>query len=292
MKRFVLPLTVVISLLLSVIVAPTALAKKDIKFDMNDRIDTTGTGASGDGKVNVKKDGSMDLEIKAKDLQSDTNYEVVVVIGPDGDLSFNPATVLRFPVTTDKKGKLKKFKIKKFNLELAPGTYRFDFLVMPPGADPLVGPYILACDPETIATIKKAHGTITVLFGEPEGAPRSHPHRRVIDNPGPIKEGTTVHFDLATGAFHQAIIYEKGITDDEINVPTSGPFVNTGTDAGPPSGALDPNNDPLPEGVIAAGKFKSDLVYTFDEKGDYLVICNIRGHFTFGQMFIYVTVVR
>lgn len=149
MKRFVLPLTVMISLLFGIMVTLTVLAgDQEFEFDMNDRFSASGAG--GDGEVEVE-DGSMDLEIEATGLQANTNYEVVVTIGPKD--SFGPfGKVFRFPVTIDEDGELD-FETEEFDLGLAPDTYRFDFFVMLPGDDPAVGPYPLACQPASVITV-------------------------------------------------------------------------------------------------------------------------------------------
>lgn len=149
MKRFVLGLTVVISFSFGIMVALTALADGFSQFDMNNRFDTTGTGASGEGKAKVTG-GLLDFEIKAKDLQAKTKYEVHVAIGAEGDLSFNPVTIHRFRVTTNKEGEVE-LEIEEFSLGLDPGTYRFDYVVTLPGVVP--PPFILACEPFQVETI-------------------------------------------------------------------------------------------------------------------------------------------
>ena len=103
--------------------------KNDDRFDMNDRF--SGSGATGDGHAKVKRD-QMNLTINARDLIANHPYEVHVIVGPEGnpDLDLpNLIGVHIFPVTSDKKGKFK-FKIKGFDLDLDPGQYRLDYLVL------------------------------------------------------------------------------------------------------------------------------------------------------------------
>ena len=141
--------------------------------------------------------------------------------------------------------------------------------------------------------------TVTVRFGEPEGRTVpgiDDPDHITIDlAPDPVDEDTTVIFDVATldfgteSGFHQVIIYDAGTEVGDVAVP---PFPNffvnpgSGPSPGPPfiDAALDPDADPLPDGVIAAGQFGGDLSFTFDEPGTYLVICNITFHFGEGML--------
>ena len=120
----VVGLAVVLGLLLSVMVAPTALASDEEEFDMNDRFAAgTPTGASGSGEVEVD-DGSVEIEVGAEGLLPNHAYELKVTIGPAG--GFAPTSVVTFgPVTSDDDGEIEF----EEDLGLAPGTYRVDLFV-------------------------------------------------------------------------------------------------------------------------------------------------------------------
>ena len=130
---------------------------------MNDRF--SGSGANGDGHAKVKGD-EMDLTINARDLVANHAYEVHVIVGPEGnpDLDLpNLIGVHIFPVTSDKKGKFK-FKLRDFDLDLDPGQYRLDYLVLHDLAvhdhdqDTFPTFLVLACQPASFFTITKKSG--------------------------------------------------------------------------------------------------------------------------------------
>ena len=112
-------------------------------FDMNDRF--SGSGASGSGTVKVIN-GQMDLTIHARDLVTNTPYEVHVAVGGQNVAcsTFAPDDVHIFPVTSDKNGKFK-FRIVGFDLGLDPGEYRIDYVVD--------ANFVLACAPASCVTI-------------------------------------------------------------------------------------------------------------------------------------------
>ena len=130
-------------------------------FDMNDRFSDSGAKGSGTARV---KDGQMTLTIHARDLEANHPYEVHVIVGPEGrrelvdDLS-DLIGVHIFPVTSDKNGKFK-FKEVGFALDLAPGSYRLDYLVLHDldahaheGKDEFPDFLVLACAPASFVTI-------------------------------------------------------------------------------------------------------------------------------------------
>ena len=120
-------------------------------FDMNDSF--SGSGAKGNGFVKVI-DGQMDLTIHARNLLTNHSYEVHVAIGADDDCSnFAPVDVKIFPVNSDSRGKFN-FKELGVDLELDPGEYRIDYIVVRVDG---IGGFILACDPASCVTIWSFH---------------------------------------------------------------------------------------------------------------------------------------
>ena len=153
-----LSLSVVIALLLSIVVAPTALANdEDQEFDMNDRFaSVAGKGASGDGEVEVD-DGSVEIEVEAEGLLPNHAYQLIVTVGPQGapfQAGFFDVTFV--PVTSDDDGEI------EFDeeLDLDPGSYRLDLFVthvhtiLTP-AIPQIGNFdpLLACAPAPMVTV-------------------------------------------------------------------------------------------------------------------------------------------
>jgi len=120
-------------------------------FDMNDRFGDPPSGAKGNGIVKVI-DGQMDLTIHARGLETGHSYEVHVTIGgKDVDCNvFAVDHVHIFPVTSDSRGKFT-FKIVGLNLNLDPGEYRIDYIVV--HGDGSHGGFVLACDPQSCVTI-------------------------------------------------------------------------------------------------------------------------------------------
>jgi hypothetical protein len=180
----------------------------------------------------------------------------------------------------------------------------------------------LASSPLTPTVLARNGQQVTAQFGEPKGSTlgRCDPAHRVAEDPGTIDKKSTVTFALnhlpqgtqvstfgappscvATGtvacsgqgcdAFHQVVILEEGIGHDDVVLPAPVPgnvFIFTGSGTAPNpalAGWLDPANDELPDGVLAAGSMRQDLTYTFNKKGTYLVLCNVRGHYDAGMWF-------
>ena len=128
--------------------------KNNDHFAMTDRF--SGSKANGDGKAKVK-DGKLNLNIRANDLEANHPYEVHLLVGPPDDPELNLAelTVHVFPVTSGSNGKLR-FNIARFDLGLGPGPhlYRLDYVIVhddefPPFPTNLV----LACLPASLFTI-------------------------------------------------------------------------------------------------------------------------------------------
>ena len=134
-RKTTLGATAILSLLLSITVAPTALAdsQKD-EYDMNDRF-ATEMGASGSGKISVHRD-SVRVAVKAEGLEPKHQYEMKLTIGPAGD--FDPTNVVTCgPKTSNRRGKANfRCDIDLVQL-LGPGTYRVDIFVthIHPGGD-------------------------------------------------------------------------------------------------------------------------------------------------------------
>ena len=119
---------------------------------MNDRF--SGLGARGNGTAKVT-DGQINLTIRAHDLIANHPYEVHLLVGPSGDPDLNLAelTAHVLPVISDKHGKLT-LKIVGFDLDLEPGSYRLDYVVVHdhPTTD-FPGNWVLACQPASFVTI-------------------------------------------------------------------------------------------------------------------------------------------
>ncbi len=149
-----------ISALLSVSNSSSSEIENKDRFDMNDRF--SGSGATGEGRAEVD-DGELELRIRANDLEANHPYEVHVIVGPEGnpDLVEDLMDLIGvhiFPVTSDKNGKFT-FKIVGFDLDLAPGQYRLDYLVLHDLAahdhdqDTFPTFLVLACQPASFFTI-------------------------------------------------------------------------------------------------------------------------------------------
>ena len=87
-RRTVMGLAAVITLLLSVTVAPTVFADDDQEqeFGMFANFATEQTGASGSGESEVDGD-IVEIEVEAEGLLPNHQYEMKVIIGPEGDLT-------------------------------------------------------------------------------------------------------------------------------------------------------------------------------------------------------------
>jgi hypothetical protein len=122
---------------------------------------------------------------------------------------------------------------------------------------------------------------VTVAFGvglntaQPGNAANHHVLPGVIR----VKRGGVVSFIVS--GFHWIFVYNPGVTPESIPVPTTGPFVNylqntyyQGIQPVAPPAAVASNPS------SAANRVES---VSFAEPGDYLVICNVRGHFLDGM---------
>jgi plastocyanin len=133
--------------------------------------------------------------------------------------------------------------------------------------------------------------SVTVAFGaglntaQPGNAANHHVLPKVIE----IKAGGVVNFAVA--GFHQITVYEDGIQAGDIAVPLSGLYVNDLT--GVWYMGIVPAGGPMntPATISPSNAVNRVESVTFAEPGVYLVICNIRTHFTDG-MYAYVKVSR
>jgi plastocyanin len=133
--------------------------------------------------------------------------------------------------------------------------------------------------------------SVTVAFGaglntaQPGNAANHHVLPNVIE----VKAGGVVSFAVA--GFHQITVYEDGVQAEDLAVPLSGLYVNDLTGVYymgiVPAGG--PMNTPATTNPSNAVNRVESV--TFPEPGVYLVICNIRTHFTDG-MYAYVRVSR
>ena len=100
-----------------------------------------------------------------------------------------------------------------------------------------------------------------------------HSVDRIIPGAVAISTGGSVTFHV--DGFHQVAIYALGTTAKDIEPnPAAFPFVE----------------DPV--GRLALGGVGSDLTFTFDQPGKYLVICNIAPHFEESNMWGWVQVTQ
>ena len=133
--------------------------------------------------------------------------------------------------------------------------------------------------------------SVAVAFGrglnttQPQGNPLNNV---VIPDTIRLKNNGVVHFLVA--GFHQIVVYNPGKVDEDVVVPGSGTFIDdtngqfyTGIlPAGGPPPGIPPTTNPS----NAQNRVES---VAFTAPGTYLVICNVRRHFTDG-MFGYVVV--
>ena len=133
--------------------------------------------------------------------------------------------------------------------------------------------------------------SVTVAFGaglntaQPGNPANHHVLPKVIE----IKAGGVVNFAVA--GFHQITVYEDGIQAGDIAVPLSGLYVNDLT--GVWYMGIVPAGGPMntPATISPSNAVNRVESVTFAEPGVYLVICNIRTHFTDG-MYAYIRVSR
>ena len=108
----------------------------------------------------------------------------------------------------------------------------------------------------------------------------------IIPNEINAKLDGVVHFLVA--GFHQVVVYNPGTKHDDVDVPTSGTFINDPINPDPdlfylginPAGGPPPGTPVTTNPSNAMNRVES---VSFTEPGTYLVICNIRGHFLDGM---------
>jgi hypothetical protein len=149
----------------------------------------------------------------------------------------------------------------------------------------------------TIPILRGAGLSVTAAFGSglntlPPSGPSGPENHHILPREIKVRQGGVVH-SLVSG-FHMPVVYEPGKKPEDIVVPAT-LFINDPTMAPPndvfyfgitPQGA--PNTDPTTNPPKGSNRQES---VSFSELGTYLVICNVRPHFTDG-MFAFVKVVR
>ena len=126
-----LGLAVLTTLLLSITVAPTALAVKGDQeqvFDMNDRF-ATENGASGSGEAKVDGD-TLKAEVEAAGLIPGHQYEMKITIGPGGLLPFQAPLFVSCGLVTSEPDGEAEFECDINLVQLfGAGLYRLDLFV-------------------------------------------------------------------------------------------------------------------------------------------------------------------
>jgi len=134
--------------------------------------------------------------------------------------------------------------------------------------------------------------SVSVAFGRglntvrPPGDPLAPVNHAVLPYKIKVKQGGVVHFLVA--GFHQVVVYNPGTKHDDVDVPTSGTFINDPINPDPdlfylginPAGGPPPGTPVTTNPSNAMNRVES---VSFTEPGTYLVICNIRGHFLDGM---------
>jgi hypothetical protein len=136
---------------------------------------------------------------------------------------------------------------------------------------------------------KNQTASVTVAFGAGlntarPGNPANH---HILPREIALRTGGVVTFMVA--GFHQIIVFDQGVVLGQIAVPSTGLFI---FDPAPPSSlpvhyqGLRPAGGP-PPGIAATidpsnAQNRIESV-SFPERGDYLVICNVRTHFLDGM---------
>jgi hypothetical protein len=153
MKASRFALMVVVGLLL----LPVGLAVGGGKVetdDMNDRFagEKFAPAANGIVQTRIVQDGEITVaSVKIHNLPAGREFEVVVVVGPEGETGFVPDVIVDSgSIMIGGNGRLtvSDLEVGKF----AVGTYRVDIFVMPPG-DGLERDFILACQPAPFVTV-------------------------------------------------------------------------------------------------------------------------------------------
>jgi len=135
--------------------------------------------------------------------------------------------------------------------------------------------------------------SVTVAFGAglntaQQGNSANH---HVLPNTIEVKAGGVVNFVVA--GFHQIVVYNPGVDDEDIVVPAFPPnlFVNYQLNTAYYVG-LNPDNANLATPPAPANRFNGENrteSVSFTEPGVYLVICNVTPHFRDG-MYAYIKV--
>ena len=108
-----------------------------------------------------------------------------------------------------------------------------------------------------------------------------------IKGPIIIKSGQTVNFKVGGSGFHRVAIYDRNLGPDTFrgtsDLETTFNSIDVSLGGGPliddPTGRLALGASPLPFTPDERLDGRLDLSFTFDEPGQYLVICAVRGHF-------------
>jgi hypothetical protein len=123
--------------------------------------------------------------------------------------------------------------------------------------------------------------SVTVAFGaglNTTGAANQHVLPPVIR----VKQGGVVNFVVA--GFHQIFVYLPGTKVEDIVVPAMGTFINQTTDllyqGLAPAGGPAPGTPATANPANGGNRVES---VSFAERGNYLVICNVRTHFVNGM---------
>jgi|SRR5262245_34261102 len=122
--------------------------------------------------------------------------------------------------------------------------------------------------------------SVTVAFGaglNTTGAANHHVLPPVIR----VKQGGVVNFAVA--GFHQIFVYLPGTKVEDIVVPATGAFINQTTNLF--YQGIAPAGGPLATPATANPANGGNRVesVSFAERGNYLVICNVRTHFINGM---------
>jgi plastocyanin len=121
--------------------------------------------------------------------------------------------------------------------------------------------------------------SVTVAFGAGlnTAQPGNAANHRILPGTIKVKRGGVVNF--VVGGFHQIVVYQPGTRAEDIVVPAAGPFINDATHPILYTGLA-------PVGAAPAGFSNAQNrveSVSFAERGTYLVICNVRGHFLDGM---------
>jgi hypothetical protein len=161
----------------------------------------------------------------------------------------------------------------------------------------LTGPTLKASDKDK----DKAPAHITVAFGtgNNNAAPGNTPNHHILPQEFTVRltsakklDGTVVPVpatvNFVVSGFHWPWVYNDGVTLGEVqsHIPAAGTFVNynvdvfaKGVNPGTPPTFADAGQAVPP---LSGAQNRVDS-FAFSAAGDYLVICNVRGHFLDGM---------